>query len=130
MIGGNVCELSLAGVNLESLGDTEPAKVVLGSFAPFSLYPSAIRDIAVWTPEGTEESEVALLIQKEAGPLLARMDLFDRFEKAGEDGTTRTSYAFRLVFQADDRTLSDADLDPVMEKVTNTLNANSTFQVR
>jgi len=131
-IGPNVCELSLKDANLESLGDGyEPTKISLGSFVPFSIYPSAIRDIAVWTPEGTEESEVALLIQKEAGPLLARMDLFDRFEKTGADGAAaRISYAFRLVFQADDRTLSDADLDPTMAAVTNALNARDGWQVR
>ncbi len=131
-IDANICELSLKGVDLESIGDAyEPTNVSLGAFVPFSVYPSAIRDIAVWTPEGTEESEVALLIQKEAGPLLARMDLFDRFEKAGADGAaTRISYAFRLVFQADDRTLSDADLDPTMAAITNALNARDGWEVR
>jgi phenylalanyl-tRNA synthetase beta chain len=130
-IDATVCELSLRDVNLESIGEGyEPTKIALGSFVPFSNYPSAIRDIAVWTPEGTEESEVSLAIQKEAGPLLARMDLFDRFEKTDAEGTTRTSYAFRLVFQANDRTLSDVDLDPTMATVTNALNTHEGWQVR
>ncbi|HEX8591400.1 MAG TPA: phenylalanine--tRNA ligase subunit beta [Candidatus Paceibacterota bacterium] len=123
---GQVAELSLADVDLESVGvGYEPSLIRLGSFQPFSIYPFALRDIAVWTPEGTVESEVALLIQKEAGELLVRMDLFDRFDKDG-----RTSYAFRLVFQSNERTLSDADLDPTMAHVTEVLNAKEGFEVR
>ena len=123
---GQVAELSLAAVDLEGIGEGyEPESLHLGVYHPFSAYPFALRDIAVWTPEGTTESEVALLIHKEAGELLVRMDLFDRFDKE-----ERTSYAFRLVFQANDRTLSDADLDPVMAKITETLNAQPDFEVR
>jgi phenylalanyl-tRNA synthetase beta subunit len=57
--------------------------------------------------------------------MLARIDLFDRFEKEG-----RTSYAFRLVFESMERTLSDADLDPAMQRVTEALNAKEGFDVR
>jgi phenylalanyl-tRNA synthetase beta chain len=124
--GTDVAELSLAQADLESIGEGyAPMRVALDSFRPFSIYPFALRDIAVWTPEGTEESEVALLIEKEAGELLRRIDLFDRFEKDG-----RISYAFRLVFQSDERTLSDADIDPAMERATAALNGKEGWQVR
>jgi phenylalanyl-tRNA synthetase beta chain len=127
---GSLIELSLENVDLDSIGaQAELARISLGAYTPFSIYPFALRDIAVWTPEGTEESQVALLIQEQASELLARMDLFDRFEKAGDEGT-RISYAFRLVFQADDRTLSDADIDPLMTRITDALNANAGWQVR
>jgi phenylalanyl-tRNA synthetase beta chain len=123
---GSVAEISLENVDLESAGKGyEPKRLILGPFHPYSIYPFALRDIAVWTPNGTEESEVAVLIQKEAGDLLLRMDLFDRFDKE-----SKTSYAFRLVFEAPDRTLSDADLDPVMERITSTLNAREGWEVR
>lgn len=127
----NVVELSLKDVRFADIGaQAEPARYALGVYHPYSPYPFALRDVAVWTPEGTEESEVALLIQEAAGPLLVRMDLFDRFEKPQEDGTSRISYAFRLVFQADNRTLSDADIDPAMEAVTKALNAKDGWEVR
>ncbi len=125
-----VVELSLADIALEEIGkDTLIMKYALGPYQSFSLYPSALRDIAVWTPAGTEESEVALLIQENAGDLLARMDLFDRFEKTDDNGT-RTSFAFRLVFQATNRTLSDTDIDPLMTGITDVLNAKVGWQVR
>jgi phenylalanyl-tRNA synthetase beta chain len=124
--GTGVVELSLKNADLEAVGEGYvPARVVLSGYTHFSIYPSALRDIAVWTPEGTEESEVALLIQQQGGELLARMDLFDRFEKEG-----RTSYAFRLVFQSSQKTLSDIDIDPIMERMTAALNTPEGWEVR
>lgn len=125
-----VAELCLEGVNLEKLGaGYAPEPRALGPYRPYSPYPSALRDVAVWTPAGTEESEVANAIVGAAGDLLARLDLFDRFEK-GEGDDARISYAFRLVFESMERTLSDADLDPAMECVTAALNALPGWEVR
>lgn len=123
---GEVIEVALGEADLEKLGEGyEPVPYALDAFRPFSLYPSAIRDVAVWSPEGTMESEVSNLILANAGELVARIDLFDRFEKEG-----RVSHAFRLVFESFEKTLSDADLNPVMEKVTAALNAREGWQVR
>ena len=125
-LDGQMMELNLGKLNLEKLGeDYAPISVRMGSYTPFSLYPSALRDIAVWTPEGTQESEVASAIVSEAGDYLARLDLFDRFEKDG-----RISYAFRLVFESNERTLADTDLDPAMECVTEALNKKEGWEVR
>lgn len=121
-----IAEIDLRMFAFTPLGiDYTPKYVVLGPYHPFSTYPFALRDIAVWTPGDTEESEVSNFIVKEGGEYLVRIDLFDRFEKEG-----RTSYAFRLVFEAADRTLSDADLDPVMARITDALNAQSGYSVR
>lgn len=123
---GQAMELSLSKLNLEKLGDEyAPAPYTLGTFRPYSLYPFALRDIAAWTPEGTEETEVVNVIVKEAGELLVRIDQFDRFEKEG-----RVSYAFRLVFESMERTLSDADLDPAMVRISDALNAKEGWEVR
>jgi phenylalanyl-tRNA synthetase beta chain len=122
----NIAEIDLNTISFSPLGrGYAPKKIALGTYRTYSIYPFALRDIAVWTPAGTEETEVSLLIEKEAGELLARVDRFDRFEKDG-----RTSYAFRLVFQSNERTLADTDLDPIMEKITTTLNAKDGWEVR
>ena len=125
-LDGTMAELNLDQVNLEKLGeDYAPEPLHLKRYQPFSIYPFALRDIAVWTPEGTMESEVSTAVIEAAGEHLARIDLFDRFEKEG-----RVSYAFRLVFESMDRTLSDADLDPAMARVTEALNAKEGWEVR
>lgn len=125
-LDGQLVELNLGKLNLEKLGeDYAPISVSQGAYRPYSAYPFALRDIAVWTPDGTVESEVANIIVSASGDHLARIDQFDQFEKDG-----RVSYAFRLVFESMERTLADTDLDPAMAAVTEALNAKEGWEVR
>lgn len=94
-------------------------------FKPISPYPFVLRDIAVWTPKSTEEKEALGIIVKNAGDILVRHKLFDKFEK--ED---RVSYAFNLVFQSQDRTMTDSEINEVMDKITKSLNSKEGWQVR
>ncbi len=124
-----VTEILLADSNLAQLGASyAPGKIRAGAYKSFSIYPFALRDIAVWTPERTEQDEVSNIIigiAEQEDFELARIDLFDRFSKV-IDGKERISYAFRLVFESFERTLSDEDLNPLMDKITSALNATVT----
>ncbi len=95
-----------------------------------SPYPFALRDIAIFVPEGTEEGSVLEILKKESGNLLAQAKLFDVFHKTFEDGAKRTSYAFRLVFQSQEKTLSDEEVNEILEKVTAALHKNEEWKVR
>lgn len=94
------------------------------TFRTFSQYPFISRDIALWTPEGVTADDVEVPIRTSAGTLLTRVTLFDSFAKEG-----RVSYAFRLIFQAMDRTLTDDEVGMVMESITATMKAKG-FEVR
>jgi phenylalanyl-tRNA synthetase beta chain len=105
---------NLSIAKLEEYGkDYEPKHHKLGGYEPFSAYPFVLRDIALWAPPGTDVGFTKSNIEKEAGDLLARCDLFDTFEKEG-----RTSYAFRLVFESMERTLTDEEINGIMEKIS------------
>lgn len=55
-------------------------------------------------------------IEKRGGKLLESCNLFDVYE--GEQvGADKKSVAFNLVFRANDRTLSDAEVNEVMDKI-------------
>lgn len=82
------------------------------SVRPVVPFPVVLRDIALWTPSGTDKEEIEKTIHKNAGDTLVRLDQFDQFEKEG-----RVSYAYHLVFQAVDRTLTDAEIGEVMKTV-------------
>lgn len=82
------------------------------SYKPFSLYPAMSRDIALWVTEGTQPTEVQSIIDGAAGDLRVRTTLVDVFTKEG-----RTSYAFRLVFQSYEKTLTDEEINVLMEGV-------------
>lgn len=81
-------------------------------YQSFSRYPSITRDIALWVPAETSSEDVQKDIQEYAGDLCVRVDLFDEFKK-GE----RISFAFRLVFQSFEKTLTDDEVKPHMDAV-------------
>jgi phenylalanyl-tRNA synthetase beta chain len=94
-------------------------------FKPWSMYPFIARDIAVWVPEGTPR-ETLSEIYKEFGTELLQGEpkLFDQFTKNG-----RTSYAFRLLFQSYDRTLTDEEVNLIMSHITEKISSLG-FEVR
>jgi phenylalanyl-tRNA synthetase beta subunit len=94
-------------------------------FEPISQYPFILRDVAVWTPKGTEEGSVLKIISDNAGELLVQKRLFDKFEK-----DDRVSYAFSLVFQSQEKTLTDSEINNIMKKITDILNSQDGWQVR
>jgi phenylalanyl-tRNA synthetase beta subunit len=107
------CDLSAALCVLpmpDAYTDVELSDEIV--YAPFSIYPAMSRDIALWVSEGTNEAEVEDVLNTHAGALRVRTTLFDTFTKEG-----KTSYAFRLVFQSHDRTLTDAEVNAIMEGV-------------
>jgi phenylalanyl-tRNA synthetase beta chain len=110
---------NLSVAKLEDYGkDYEAKRYGLGAFKPFSQYPFVTRDVAAWVPEGVSEESFAALVRMHAGELLVRLDALDRFQKDG-----KTSLAFRLVFQSFERTLTDEEVNAVMEKVYAALRA-------
>ena len=94
-------------------------------FSMWSLYPFIARDVAVWVPEGTDPQALKE-IYKEFGAEILRGEpqLFDQFTKDG-----RTSYAFRLIFQAYDRTLTDEEVSTIMAHIYEKL-ASLSYEVR
>ncbi len=118
-------EDNLSVAKLEEYGaDYAPAIPKMAAYKPFSIYPFIVRDIALWVPVGTEASALRETIRKNAGELLVRLDLFDQFEKEG-----RTSLAFRLVFESPERTLTDTEVNAVMERISTALRALG-FEIR
>jgi len=116
---------NLSIAKLEDYGkDYTPIRYELGAYRPFSVYPFITRDIALWVPSETESSAIENIIREKAGELLVRLDQFDRFEKEG-----RTSYAFRLVFESAERTLTDEEIQGVMAGVSEAL-VKAGFEVR
>jgi phenylalanyl-tRNA synthetase beta chain len=93
-------------------------------YQAFSLYPAVSRDIALWVPEGTVVTLVAAALRTAAGNHCARLTHIDTFTKEG-----RTSLAFRLVFQASDRTLTGEEVDGFMQ-APYTLAAGKGWEVR
>lgn len=95
-------------------------------FKMWSLFPFIARDIAVWVPGTVESNQVLKVLKENAGDMVVRgPELFDEFKKEG-----KVSYAFRLVFQSFDRTLTDTEINEVMTQISNKIKENNGWQVR
>lgn len=100
-----------------------PAKDVV--YKSFSQYPFIVRDIAVFVNgEATDDLREDVwrtiwqgVVDAGAEKIIARHALFDVFSKKAEDGSVKTSYAYRLLLQATDRTLTDEEANGLMQKI-------------
>ncbi len=107
--------------------DVEMPALPQTKFQTISQYPFSARDIAVFVPDESgkagQESEVLETIQNalrdDGKKILVRATLFDVFTKPAknEGDIVKTSYAYRLVFQANDRTLTDEEVSGFMTSI-------------
>lgn len=84
------------------------------TYKSVSAYPFITRDIAVWVPDTVTWESLRTLCDQVGNILVSRIDLFDTFTKEIE-GVRKTSYAFRLVFQSYEKTLTDEEVNTHME---------------
>ncbi len=95
-------------------------------FQVYSTYPATDRDLAFFAPLTYSVTEIERVMRKSAGTLLDSVELFDDYRGQGvPDG--KRSLAFRLIYRAGDRTLTDEDVEPVHQKVREALEEK--FQV-
>jgi len=99
-------------------------------FAQYSQYPFILRDIAVFVPKGGNQGDILTVVLAEAKGLLQNGRLLEsNYTKEFPEGK-KTSYAYRLVFQSLEKTLSDDEINPIMDRVTKILNNKPGWQVR
>lgn len=114
---GGVLEATLPN-NPEVAGDYASAGIVNSDdqrrFEAPSIYPFMTRDVAVWLPEDANPTQLVDIFVQHTGDLLARPPrLFDQFSKDG-----RTSYAYRIALQSNERTLTDDEVGEIMQKIS------------
>ncbi len=98
-------------------------------YKPISVYPFIVRDIAAWVPENFDFENLKQEILKLNLQNVEKIYLFDSFTKKDEMGNEKTSIAFRIIFQAYDKTLTDVEVEGEMQKVNGYLKENS-FEIR
>ena len=104
--------LLLAALNRDAI--TTP------KFKTYSTYPGSARDLAFFAPLDVSVFAIEKAINKAGGKLLQRVEVFDEYKGKNVPEGQR-SLAFNLFYQASDRTLTDKDVDPVHQKVRDTL---------
>ncbi len=107
-------DLAVLVANLER-SHNAPSK-----FTSYSSFPASDRDIAFFAPIEFAVVDMQSAMKKAAGNLLDSVELFDEYRGDNVPAGQR-SLAFRLVYRAGDRTLSDTDVEPAQQKVRDVL---------
>jgi phenylalanyl-tRNA synthetase beta chain len=102
------------------LGELGRSSNLTRKFAGYSSFPASDRDIAFFAPVEVPVVEMQSAMKKAAGSLLDSVELFDEYRGDNVPAGQR-SLAFRLVYRAGDRTLSETDVEPAQQKVRDVL---------
>ena len=89
-------------------------------YTPIPKYPAVERNIAINMGEEVEVGEIERVISKKCRKVLEELKLFDvyRSEKLGEN---KKSVAYAIKFRAEDRTLTEDEINTYMATIINDL---------
>ena len=112
--------------DVEMLQAATPARY---RYAPVPRFPAALRDIAVVVDENISAERVAAEIRTAGGELLRGLRLFDLYRGPSIPPGTK-SLAYALSYQADDRTLTDKEVDKAHKNIEDRLKHVLNAQIR
>ena len=115
------------GVNLEiflfELSIPLLSNGLISEFKPISKFPSVRRDIAIIVPQRVTAQAITSKITQIGGELLHYVQIFDIYEGKGID-LGKKSVAIALTFQASSHTLSDEEVNGVVDRVVDVLKSD------
>ena len=79
-------------------------------------YPAVERDLAFILDETTAAGDLLHLIRRNSGALLRKVEIIDLY-RGKQIETGKKSLALRLHFQSPERTLTDSEINPIVEKI-------------
>ena len=89
-------------------------------YKEISKYPTVKKDIAIVVDQKITAGDIAMQIKKAAGSLLINSEVFDVYTGTGiEEG--KLILAYSLTFGSNDRTLTDEEINAILEKIIDKL---------
>jgi len=116
----------VADLDMEALFRLKPDRF---ESAPIPAYPPVIEDLAVIVPESMPSAAVVEVMRTAGGFLLKSVDLFDIF-RSEQIGAGSKSMAFRLTYQAPNRTLNDQEAGKLRNRIIQALEKELKARVR
>ena len=103
-------------INLSKLLAKKVSKM---KFKEISIYPTINKDIAVILDKNITADEISKVIKRAGGNLLVKHEMFDLYENPIMIG--KKSVAYSLTFGSNDKTLTDEEVMPIVEKIIEAL---------
>ncbi len=106
-------EVYLAELDFASMFEVADSKK---TYKALPKFPGATRDIAMVVDEAVCVGDIVEIFEAEMGGILESYTLFDIY-RGTQLGENKKSVAYSLSFRASDRTLTDDEINAVMEKI-------------
>ena len=91
-------------------------KVGALKYKEITKYPEVRKDLAILVDKNITSQEIQTTIKKYGGSLLTNIEIFDVY--TGKNiSENKKSMAYALSFSAKDKTLTDEEINPIMEKI-------------
>ncbi|PID26779.1 MAG: phenylalanine--tRNA ligase subunit beta [Candidatus Cloacimonadota bacterium] len=114
-------------IYVDKLRDVE--KDISIELQPVSKFPKVKKDISLLLDESMSCIEVMEVIKKYGGKKLRNIDVVD-FYQGDQVENGKKSYTFRMVFQSDDSTLKEKEIDKMFNKVINGIKKEINSELR
>ena len=117
---------AIAEINLDKI-----LEFIKGEFEyqPLSKYPSIIRDVSILVSNAVKIGDIMQEMQLADPVLIKDVDLIDEYE--GEHfEQNKKSLTLRIIFQAENRTLTDKEVNEKINKISQILTENFKAQIR
>lgn len=106
-------DLSLLELNINLLSTLKPKTT---TFKQLNKFPGMSIDVSIIFNKKTKYSDIEKVIKKTNSKLIKDITLFDVFESE-KIGTDNKAYAFNVLLQSDERTLTDAEMNEVHSEI-------------
>ena len=85
-------------------------------YKEISKYPEIKKDLSMLVDKDITSNEIKMAIKKLGGSLLTNVEIFDVYTGKNID-ENKKSLAYSLTFAAKDKTLTDEEINPIMDKI-------------
>ena len=109
----NKDEVFVMEINLDQLLNKKTGKM---KYKEISKYPTVKKDIAIVVSRDISSDDISKEIKKAGGSLLVSSEVFDVYTGKGIDDN-KMSIAYSLTFGSNDRTLTDDEINAILEKI-------------
>jgi phenylalanyl-tRNA synthetase beta chain len=117
--------LSFAEIDLDRLATLVEGEL---SFRPLPKFPSVVRDVSFLVDVNERIGDMIEAVQQSDLQLVSDVDLVDEY--VDKKWKNLQSVTLRIVFQAEDRTLTSEEVDGKMKKISSLLRSGFKAQVR
>lgn len=99
------------------------------AYKPLPKFPAVTRDISMLVSEDVFVRDIDMIIRENAGELLEKITLFDVY-KGAQIITGKKSVSYSITFRAQDRTLTDDEVNENMSRILKALEEKLNAQLR